>query len=199
MEKTVSGVKFEGKWEDIVNRGEEVTEVLKEETDSESVDEWDDWRPREGEELQDDHREKTVEKASLEENQVEKEGQTATDKAGEAVGDAGKAVKGATKGDVPEASHKTRRAVTRTFLSIETGIRKTVRRVEHVIYKHVISRTNPHYFDSELVSASLKEKGKVPGKNNGDEPEYVMSITVNDDEVSEKLQEGMEEKEGTEQ
>jgi hypothetical protein len=198
MEKTVSGVKFEGKWEEIVNRGEEVTEVLEEETESDDVEEWDDWRPREDEDLAKDHREKTVAKASMEPNRVEKEGRTATDKAGEAVGDAGKAVKGASKGDVPEASHKSRRAATRAFLSIETGIRKTVRKVEHVIYTHVISRTNPHYFDSELVSASLKQKGKMPGKDNGDEPEYVMSVTVNDDEVSEKLQEGMEEKEGTE-
>lgn len=197
MQETVSGVKVRGKWEEVVNRGKDVTEALEatEQAESHHLEEWEDWRPRTSEDLDDDHREKTVEKAVADKSPVEKEGKTAVEQAGQAVDDAGEAVEKAVKGEVDTASRKTRQAFFDALLSIDAAARKALRRFESFIYHHVIARANPHYFDSELVSASLTRKRGVTERFNDEEDEFEMTVSINDDHAKERFKEKMKETE----
>lgn len=196
MQETVSGVRVRGKWDEVVNKGEEVTRVLEQsdETHSDHLDEWEDWRPRASEDLDDEHREKTVKKAVTAEGPAEKEGKTATEQAGEAVEDVEEAVGEAVEGDIDSASRKTRRAAFEALLSIDVAARKLLRRFETFVYRHFTSRASPHYFDSELVSASLSKKTGVTERfRRGDsEEEFEMTVAINDDTVKEEFQEKMQ-------
>lgn len=186
VQETVSGFRIEGRWEDIVNTGEAVTDVMKEgSADRDKLADWEEWRPREEERLEKEVREKTVEKACVNQNSVESQGKTAVETAGEAVGDMGRAVEQATKGRKEKAVKKSRKAVKEAVLSVETAIRKSVRSFEAVVYRHIVTRTNPHYFDSELISASVNRKLRLPGQTANDT--YKMDIYISDDAVREEV------------
>ncbi len=195
MQETVSGVRVRGKWDEVVNKGEEVTRILEESDDTKSdhLDGWEDWRPRASEDLEDEHREKTVEKAVTAEGPAEKEGKSASEQAGEAVEDVEEAVGEAVEGDIDSASRKTRRAAFEALLSIDVAARKLLRRFEAFVYHHFASRTSPHYFDSELISASLSKKTGVTGRfrRSDTEDEFEMTVAINDDAVKEEFKEKM--------
>lgn len=184
MKETVSGVKVKGEWKDVVNKGEEVAEVLEEE-DDEGAQEWEEWRPREGDDFHAENREKTVEKASVKESRLEKEGKSIPAETGEAVKDAEKAVVDAAGGDVREASNRTRNAVTRTAFSIGAAGKKAFRWFESFVYRHVMVRTNPHYFDGKLLSAVIERKDGVIRRKATEE--YELSVDVNDKELRDDI------------
>lgn len=185
MQQTVSGFKFEGRWKDVVNKGEELTEAMKDADAEESAfSDWDEWRPREEESYAAEVKQKTVEKASVKQNRVESKGKTARAEAEDAVQDVGSAMTEATRGEVDEASKHTREAVGAFLLSMDTAVRKSVRTVEHVIYKHIVARANPYYFDGQLVSASLNKKRSLRSEKGNT---YQLAVTINDDEVFDHL------------
>lgn len=184
MEETVSGVRSEGKWKDVVRDGERVTDALRSTIDEEEAEDWEEWRPREEEELKDHVRERTVEKATVSRNEVEKGGKTAVDQAEKAVEDVGRAVADIGHGEVDKAAEDGSRALRELWRSIDTAVRKAFRGIEAFVYHHIMSRTNPQYFHSELVSASLDEKSRVKNsRRDPEEREYVMAISINDDRV----------------
>lgn len=192
LRETVFGFTVEGRWEDVVETSEELTETIKEEADEQSVEDWDEWRPRH-EESHDDVREKTVEKACVSENPVEQSEKSAVETAGEAVGDMGRAVEEVTKGNTDEASDKSQRAVVEAALSVDTVFRKAVRRVEVFVYRNIVSRTNPYYFDGEAVSASLQKKRSIGvtsiRESAGEEREYCMDVEIHDGDVRDRCRE----------
>lgn len=193
MEETVTGVKVKGQWKDVVDKGKEATETLREEADEESVVEWDDWRPREDEDLDAEVREKTVEKAVVQKNRAEREGKGPVEEAAEAVDEAEKAVERAAHGDMDTAATSFWRAMYDTVLSVDMVFRKLFRSLEYFVYRHLMARTGPQYFDSELVSASITRKGggKIHRRSAGEDEEFELSINVNDDSVQEKFKEQM--------
>ncbi len=192
MRETVFGFTVEGRWEDVVATSEELTETIKEEAgNDESVKDWDEWRPRQ-EESHTDVREKTVEKACVDENPVEEADQSAVETAGEAVGDMGRAVEEATKGNTDKASKKSQEAAVEAALSVDTVVRKALRRFETFIYRNVVTRTNPYYFDSETVSASLQKKQSLNVtriRNEDTERQYAMDVEIHDSDTLDKCRE----------
>lgn len=197
VQKTVSGFRIEGRWEDIVNTGEEVSKAMKDaDVDDENVEKWEEWRPREEERFDRELREKTAKTACVSKNPVEEEGKTAVEEAGEAVGDVGRAVEAATKGEREKASEKSREAAIEFALSIDTVCRKALRRFELVVYKHIATRTNPHYFDNEAVFAYVKKGNMLRlGVLTADEEQYQLSVEIEDEALSGRLEQALQERE----
>lgn len=183
--ESVSGFKVEGQWGDVVEHGERIAFALDEvRNNSEFTNEfaeYNEWRPKTEENMSDDVKEKTAEKASLSEKDVEKES-TAKDEFKEA---------GENFPSSGEKIQKPDEAVTDLSQSIQYLIRaltimatKSVRNSEEVVYENIMTAISPQYFDNDLISANLDKVGN--GK-------YVLEININDDDlkqdVSEKLSE----------
>ena len=80
MEESVSGFSERGTWSDIVEHGERITRALRDLTgdevdiDESALEEWDEWRPKHDERLDEDVNRKTAEQASVGEGAGEKAG-----------------------------------------------------------------------------------------------------------------------------
>ena len=190
MEETVTGVKVTGRWKDVVDTGKEATETLKQEADEESVAEWDEWRPREHEDLDMEVKDKTVEKAVVRKNQAERAGKGPVEEAQQAAEEAQQAAEEALHGDIETAATSSWRALYAGILSVDMVVRKLFRGLEYVVYRHLMARTGPQYFDSELVSASItRTGGSIHRRSDGEE--FELSINVNDDSVQDTFKEQM--------
>jgi hypothetical protein len=179
MEESVSGFKLRGGWADTVEHGERVVRALKDLADSEDVDEdaldeFDDWRPKSHERLDEDVSEKTADQASVEEGKGEKKGkgpdedlQTAGEKLAESYENL----------DEPdEAVDKWGESIDYVARAADSAGRKAIRKVEGAVYENVMTQIAPYYFDNELVSANLQ-------RVSDDDPECIFEINVNDDDL----------------
>lgn len=182
MEESVAGFREEGTWSDIVEHGERVTRALRDVLDKEDFDlngsalaEWDEWRPKHDERLDEDVNEKTAEQASVEEGAGEQAGvdpdedlQEAGDKLAESYDNL----------DEPdEAVGKAADSVGYVARAADSAGRKALRRVEGAVYKNVMTRIAPYYFDNVLVSANVQRVGR------GTDPDYVLEVNINDDDA----------------
>jgi hypothetical protein len=184
MEESVSGFKTRGSWVDVVEHGERITRALKDiaadaeidaDVDATALDDFDEWRPKSHERLDEDLNEKTAEQASVDEGEGEKAGkdpdedlQTAGEKVSEAY----------EKLDEPdEAVDKWGESLDYVARAADSAGRKALRAVEGAVYKNVMTQIAPYYFDNELVSANLQRNGR------GEAPEYVFEVNVNDDDL----------------
>lgn len=113
MQETISGFKEEGSWEEVVRHGEQISRILQKHTQNDEFHEWDEWRPREHEDLGDEVARKTVEKASVD----------------------------------PDGK------------GLKKKSQEFFREFEEAVYSKIVSRTNPLYFDNQLVSANIEKKG----------------------------------------
>jgi hypothetical protein len=180
MEESVSGFKHRGGWVDIVEHGERITRALEElatdhDIDENALAEFDDWRPKSHERLDDDVNEKTAQQAHLEEGTGEQAGkkpdedlQTAGEKLAESYD---------SLDDPDEAVGKWSESIDYVARAADSAGRKAIRRVEDTVYQNVMTRMSPYYFDNELISANIQRVSR------GDRPEYVFEINVNDDEL----------------
>jgi len=180
VEESVSGFEVRGGWVDAVEHGERVVRALKdlddegEPVDSEALEAFDEWRPKTHERLDEDVNEKTADQASVGEGEGEKAGkdpdedlQTAGEKLTESYENL----------DEPdEAVDKWGESVDYVRRAADSAGRKAVRTVEDAVYRNVMTKIAPYYFDNELVSANLQ-------RVSDDEPEYVFEINVNDDDL----------------
>ena len=80
MEESISGFKVRGSWGDIVEHGERITSALREggvaEGEPDAFEEWDEWRPKAHERIDEEVSEKTADQASVKEGEGEKEGRS---------------------------------------------------------------------------------------------------------------------------
>jgi hypothetical protein len=179
MEESVSGFKTRGDWMAIVEHGERITRALQEVTEEEDVDlgnaleEFDEWRPKSHERLEEDVNEKTAEQASVAEGEGEKEGkgpdedlQTAGEKLAESY---------ESLDDPDEAVGKWGESIDYVARAADSAGRKAIRTVENAVYRNVMTQIAPYYFDNELISANLQQ---VRGTD-----EYVFEVNVNDDDL----------------
>jgi hypothetical protein len=184
IEESVSGFKTQGGWVDIVEHGERITQALKDITSDEDVDddalsEFDEWRPKSHERLDEDVNEKTADQASVAEGKGEQAGkgpdedlQTAGEKLSESYENL----------DEPdEAMERWSESVDYVARAADSASRKALRKVEDTVYRNVMTQIAPYYFDNELVSANLQRV------SNDDRPEYVFEINVNDDDLKIKV------------
>ena len=180
MEESVSGFKRRGDWVEVVEHGERISRALRDVAEDADIDEaalgeFDEWRPKSHERLDEDVNEKTAEQASVEEGKGEQEGknpdedlQTAGEKLAESYENL----------DEPdEAVGKWGESIDFVARAADSAGRKAVRKVEDTVYRNVMTRMSPYYFDNELISANIQRVGR------GDDPEYVFEINVNEDDL----------------
>jgi hypothetical protein len=184
VEESVSGFKTSGGWVDIVEHGERVVRALKDLTeegesmDSDALEEFDAWRPKSHERLDEDVNEKTADQASVAEGDGEQAGKDVDDDlqtAGEKLTESYENLD-----DPDEAVDKWGESLDYVARAADSAGRKAVRTVEDAVYRNVMTRIAPYYFDNELVSANLQ-------RIDDDDPEYAFEINVNDDDLKIKV------------
>lgn len=199
VEEDTFGYSLEGTWHEVVDFGEEIVSTFEEHgVEQETISEWDAWRPRSGE-REDEMREKTVEKAKVD------EGDETAESAAETAEKLSETREKTAEGEIGEAAEKASEASKSAGKAVEDASRDVVRAVEDRVYRR-ITKTNPLYFDSENFNASLEvvesigEKvGKVKDRivnggegSEGDERRYKLTIKAESEEVEEALDEEFE-------
>jgi hypothetical protein len=178
IEESVSGFKIRGGWVDIVEHGERITQALKDiagDVDMDALEEFDEWRPKSHERLDEDVNEKTAEQASVHEGKGEQAGKKPDEdlqKAGEKLSESYDNL------DEPdEAMERWGESVDYVARAADSASRKALRKVEDTVYRNVMTQIAPYYFDNELISANLR---RVEGDGR---PEYIFEVNVNDDDL----------------
>ncbi len=181
MEESVSGFKTRGDWVDVVEHGERLARAMHElageevDIDEEALAEFDEWRPKTHERLEDDVNEKTAQQASVEEGKGEQEGKAPDDDlqtAGEKLAESYESLD-----DPDEAVGKWNETLDYVARAADSAGRKAIRAVEDTVYRNVMTRIAPYYFDNGLVSANLQRVGR------GEGADYVFEVNINDDET----------------
>jgi hypothetical protein len=180
IEESVSGFKCRGGWVDVVEHGERIVQALteiaaEEAVDEQALDEFDDWRPKSHERLDEDVSKKTAEQAHVNEGKGEKEGkdpeddlQTAGEKLAESYDNL----------DEPdEAVDKWGDSIDYVARAADSASRRAIRKIEDTVYENVMTQMSPYYFDNELIAANIQRNGR------GDGQEYVFEVNVNDDDL----------------
>ncbi|UPM42261.1 DUF5828 family protein [Halocatena salina] len=176
MEESVTGFIDRGTWGDIVEFGERITRALRDNDVSGSeFEEWDEWRPKSHERLDDDVNEKTARQASVDESAGEKAGQQPDDDiktAGEKLTESYKKL----DEDTDEAVDKWNESIDYVARAADSAGRKAIRAVEGAVYKNVMTQLAPYYFDNDIVSANLQQVAD-------DRPTYRLEVNINDDDL----------------
>ena len=176
-EESVSGFELRGSWVDVVEHGERITRALKDlvaegvDVDEAALAEWDEWRPKADERLNEDVNQKTAEQASIAEGEGERAGRTPDEDlktAGEKLADSYESLE-----EPREAVDEWRESINYVARAADSATRKAVRKVEDSVYRNLMTRMSPYYFDNELVSANLRRA----------DDEYVLEVNVNDDDL----------------
>ena len=189
MDESISGFKERGDWGDVVEHGERITLALREAgADGDAFHEFDDWRPKSHERIDEDVSEKTAAQASVGEGNGEKAGQSPGDDlqtAGEKLTESYEKVEA---DDTEGAVERWGESINHVARAADSASRKALRKVEDAVYQKVMTQVAPYYFDNELISANITEVGRG---ENGETFEF--EVNVNDDdrksEVSEILAE----------
>ena len=189
MEESISGFKQRGDWGDVVEHGERIALALREAgADGDEFHDFDDWRPKSHERIDEDVSEKTAEQASVAEGNGEKAGKTPGDDlqtAGEKLTESYEKVEA---DDTEGAMERWGESIDHVARAADSASRKALRKVEDAVYQKVMTQVAPYYFDNELISANITEVGRG---ENGETFEF--EVNVNDDdrksEVSEILAE----------
>jgi competence protein ComGC len=176
MEESVAGFKQRGSWVDIVEHGERVTRALKNVTEEQEITkplaEWDEWRPKVEERLDEDVSEKTAQKAVVAEGKGERAGMTPDDdvqSAGEKLSESYENLD-----DPDRAVEGAKQSIGHLKRAVDSASRKAIRKVEGAVYKSVMTQMSPYYFDNELVSANIRRVGQ---------DNYVFEVNVNEDDL----------------
>ncbi len=185
MEESISGFKVRGSWGDVVEHGERITSALREvgvaDDAPDAFEEWDDWRPKAHERIDEEVSEKTADQASVKEGEGEKEGRSPAEdiqSSGEKITDSYAALG---EDDTDDAVEQWRESVEHVARAADTAGRKALRKVEDTVYRKVMTRFTPYYFDNELVSANLQWVRS--------QEEFEFEVNVNDDDRKEEVRE----------
>jgi len=176
MEDTISGFKVRGDWAEVVEHGERITRALRDsgfDEDDEQFAEWDEWRPKAHERLSEDVDEKTAEQASVREGEGERAGKTADEDMREAGERLSESYEALDEENTESAIEKWHDSIDHVGRAVDTAGRKALRKVENTVYRQVMTRFTPYYFDNELVSANIQRSGD----------EYVFEVNINDDDL----------------
>lgn len=181
MERTLTGFKQTGSWHDIVEHGERITAALVElDVTNEEFEEWNTWRPKANDRLDDDISTKTAEKASINKGKGEQQDKAPNEdlkKAGKKLSDSG------ASSSSKEAASDIHDSVSYAIRAADTAGRKALRAVENSVYKHLMTKMSPYYFDNEIISANATRTTELGSKN----PEFVLEININNDQLRNDL------------
>ncbi|WP_336035929.1 DUF5828 family protein [Halobacterium yunchengense] len=188
MEESVAGFKERGTWGDVVEHGERITQALREagahDDYPDAFAEWNEWRPKSHERIEDEVSEKTADQASVGEGTGEKEGQSPDDDlqtAGERLTESYEELE---EGEADEAVEKWQDSLNHVKRAADTAGRQALRKVENVVYKKVMTQVAPYYFDNELVSANIQRVRS--------QEEFVLEVNVNDDDLKDAVRDHLE-------
>ena len=183
MDESISGFKQRGDWGDIVEHGERITLALREAgVDGDAFHDFDDWRPKTHERIDEDVSEKTAAQASVGEGEGEKAGKTPGEDlqtAGEKLSESYERVEA---DDTEGAVERWGESITHVARAADSASRKAIRKVEDTVYRKVMTQVAPYYFDNELVSANVTQVNRSePGE------QFVFEVNVNDDELKSRV------------
>ena len=183
MDESISGFKQRGDWGDIVEHGERITLALREAgVDGDAFHDFDDWRPKSHERIDEDVSEKTAAQASVGEGEGEKAGKTPGEylqTAGEKLSESYERVEA---DDTEGAVERWGESITHVARAADSASRKAIRKVEDTVYRKVMTQVAPYYFDNELVSANVTQVNRSdPGE------QFVFEVNVNDDELKSRV------------
>ena len=190
MEESISGFKQRGGWVDIVEHGERITAALREVgVSGDAFEEWDEWRPKSHERLDEDVKAKTAAQAHIGEGKGEQAGESPDDDlktAGEKLSESYEKLEEA---DTERAVDAWQDSLNYVARAADSASRKVIRTVEDTVYQRVMTQVAPYYFDNELVSANIQQT------NRSDEPgeQFIFEVNVNDDEIKERVSEVLDE------
>jgi hypothetical protein len=178
MEESISGFKQRGSWGDIVEHGERITRALRDAgVEGAAFEEWDEWRPKAHERIDEDVNEKTADKASVAEGKGEQE-DTPPDEDIQAAGKKlSESYDQVTEGDPGSAVEKWHDSIDHVARAADSAGRKALRRVEDTVYRRVMTKLSPYYFDNDLVSANLERRTRA------DADPFSLEVNVNDDDL----------------
>jgi hypothetical protein len=175
MEESVTGFTDEGSWGDVVELGERITRALKDcDVEGDSFEEWDEWRPKNHERLDEDVNEKTAQQASVNESESEKAGKQPDDDiktAGEKLTESYEKLDESTD----EAVDSWNESIDYVTRAADSAGRKAIRAVEDAVYRNVMTQLAPYYFDTHIISANLQRID--------DDPTYRFEVNINDDDL----------------
>ena len=179
MEESISGFKQRGDWGDVVEHGERIALALREAgADDDEFHDFDDWRPKSHERIDEDVSAKTAEQASVAEGNGEKAGKTPGDDlqtAGEKLTESYEKVEA---DDTEGAMERWGESIDHVARAADSAGRKALRKVEDTVYRKVMTQVAPYYFDNELISANVREVGRGEGGET-----FEFEVNVNDDEL----------------
>lgn len=188
MEESVAGFKARGSWPAIVEHGERISRALREAGvghDDDAFAAWSEWRPKAHERLGDDVSEKTADQASVNEGEGERAGVEPDEDlrtAGEKLSESYEQVENGNGNDAVESWSESIDHVAR---AADSAGRKALRAVENTVYRRVMTQIAPYYFDNDLVSANVQRIGSTV------DPEYVLEVNINDDELKNAVRENL--------
>lgn len=183
VEETNSGIKKKGDWKEVAEFGEEVEEVMKESADEQSVEKFEEWRPKE-EEAENDMKAKTVDKAVINKNDMEKDSEGVKEDFRDASEEIAKAGKKAVQKEPPhEEVTKASGHVVKNFYSKAA---KAFRKFEETVYSKIALKNDHYYLDTEDFSVDMKSR------KDGD---YQMDVNVLEDNTRKKLKKNFEDNE----
>ena len=178
MEESVAGFKERGSWAEIVEHGERITRALKDlaaegqDVPEDPLQDWDEWRPKVEERLDEDVSEKTAEQAAVAEGEGERVGKEPNEDvqaAGEKLTESYESL------DEPDrAVEKAGESIDYMKRAADSASRRALRAVEGTVYRTVMTQVSPYYFDNELVSANVRRAAR---------DDYVFEVNVNDDDL----------------
>lgn len=200
MEESISGFKVRGAWDTVVEHGERISQALRQEgiesADEElreAFEEWNEWRPKTHERLSKDVNQKTADQASVAEGEGEKAGNAASDdvkKAGKKLSESYERIE---NGDESGAVDRWQDSIEYVARAADSASRKALRTVENKVYRNVMTRVAPYYFDNVLISANIQE----PARGDDSEEVFVFEVNVNDDDLKDAVSERLGEYEDT--
>ncbi len=175
-----AGLTVEGDWEEITNFCERFNYTLEKESrrqdlSTRDLEDWKDWQPDQ-EQDQEEVRKKSATHAAF---QPEGSPEENLEKSASHLDSSRRNLQ---NGKNKKALEDLLSATFKGVKGVLAHCGRALGKLEHFIYRHVITRTNSSYFDSELVSANLEDGG-----NFVDEEEYRIQVKIHDGDLREKV------------
>lgn len=187
MEESISGFKIRGTWGDVVEHGERISRALRDvevhrnDEYAEPFEEWDEWRPKSHERIEEDVSEKTADQASVAEGKGEQAGKDPDEDIKTAGEKLSESYEKLDEDDAEGAVGKWGESIDYVARAADSAGRKALRKVEDTVYQRVMTQLAPYYFDNGLISANLQQS------TNGGEEEFIFEVNVNDDDLKDEV------------
>lgn len=194
MNVRVSGFRLEGSWGGIVEHAHRISRALiragaHEDGYGDALEAYERWRPREQEALE-EVQERTIEQASIEEGEGEKKDVGVREDLADAGRKLGEAAGQAKENEAPEALRELGASAKHASRAADTASRRAMRSLEEGLYRHVMTRTSPYYFDNRLISANLERRGS---------DRFLLEVNVKDDALKDAVAEDLEPREANDE